>query len=79
MPVTRPPASEPRIPGTAAVMSSDPRSPDEQPPDRPQDGPQDTAPDTAPDADPDEVEPAFDIDLEPEDQGTAGAGEEPTG
>lgn len=52
-------------------MSSDPRSPDEQPPD--------DAPDTAPDADPDEVEPAFDIDLEPDEQGTAAAGEEPTG
>jgi hypothetical protein len=36
-------------------------------------------PDTAPDADPDDVEPAFDIDLEPEDQGLAGSGEEPTG
>jgi hypothetical protein len=34
---------------------------------------------TAPDADPDEVEPAFDIDLEPDEQGTAEAGEEPTG
>ncbi|MHC1560683.1 hypothetical protein ACR9E3_17130 [Actinomycetospora sp. C-140] len=50
-------------------MDSEPRTPDE--PDRPDD--------TAPDADPDEVEPAFDIDLEPDEQGTAEAGEEPTG
>lgn len=48
-------------------MSSDPRTPDEK------------APDTAADADPEEVEPAFDLDLDPEDQGTAEAGEEPTG
>ena len=32
---------------------------------------------TAPDADPDEVEPAFEIDLDPEDQGSAEAGAEP--
>jgi hypothetical protein len=36
-------------------------------------------PDTAPDADPEDVEPAFDIDLEPDEQGLAGSGEEPTG
>ena len=36
-------------------------------------------PDTAPDAAPEEVEPAFDIDLEPDEQGLAGSGEEPSG
>jgi hypothetical protein len=50
-------------------MSSDP-DPNAEPPENP---------DTAPDADPEDVEPAFDIDLEPEDQGLAGTGEEPTG
>jgi hypothetical protein len=39
----------------------------------------DPTPEARPDADPEDVEPAFDIDLEPEDQGLAGSGEEPTG
>jgi hypothetical protein len=52
-------------------MSSDPKAPTENTPDE--------KPDTAPDADPEEVEPAFDIDLEPDEQGLAGSGEEPSG
>jgi hypothetical protein len=63
-------------------MSSEPQTPDDRDPEpdpdkgltRPE--PND---DTAPDADPDEVEPAFDIDLEPEEQGLADTGGEPTG
>ena len=35
--------------------------------------------DAAPDADPDEVEPAFDVDLEPDQQGLAESAEEPSG
>jgi hypothetical protein len=35
--------------------------------------------DTSPDASSDDVEPAFDIDLEPDEQGLADAGGEPTG
>ena len=52
-------------------MSSDPKVPTENEPDE--------NPDTAPDAAPEEVEPAFDIDLEPDEQGLAGSGEEPSG
>ena len=51
-------------------MSSDPKVPTENEPDE--------NPDTAPDAAPEEVEPAFDIDLEPDEQGLAGSGEEPS-
>lgn len=80
MPVTRPPASPRRIPGTGAVMSTDPRTPDERQLDDEQGvtSPEPTD-DAAPDADPDEVEPAFAIDLEPDEQGLAGSGEEPSG
>jgi hypothetical protein len=53
-------------------MSSDPKVPTENKPDE-------KNPDTAPDAAPEEVEPAFDIDLEPDEQGLAGSGEEPSG
>ncbi|WP_285657232.1 hypothetical protein [Actinomycetospora sp. NBRC 106375] len=61
-------------------MDSEPRTPAERDLDAEEgmDRPEPTD-DTAPDADPDEVEPAFDIDLEPDEQGTAEAGEEPTG
>jgi len=52
-------------------MTNDPRTPDH--------AEHEKNPDTAPDADPDEVEPAFDIDLEPDEQGLAGSGEEPSG
>ena len=52
-------------------MSSDPKVPTENKPDE--------NPDTASDAAPEEVEPAFDIDLEPDEQGLAGSGEEPSG
>jgi hypothetical protein len=34
--------------------------------------------DAAPDASPDDVEPAFEIDLEPDEQGLAGAADEPS-
>jgi hypothetical protein len=34
--------------------------------------------DAAPDATPDDVEPAFEIDLEPDEQGLAGAADEPS-
>jgi hypothetical protein len=52
-------------------MSSDPKVPAKKPDEK--------NPDTAPDAAPEEVEPAFDIDLEPDEQGLAGSGEEPSG
>jgi hypothetical protein len=59
-------------------MSSEPQTPDDPDPDtgltRPE--PND---DTAADADPGDVEPAFDIDLEPDEQGLADTGGEPTG
>jgi hypothetical protein len=58
-------------------MSSDPKAPTQKKPD--ENEPAEKNPDTAPDADPEEVEPAFDIDLEPDEQGLAGSGEEPSG
>ena len=53
-------------------MSSDPKVPGDK-------SLAEKNPDTAPDADPEEVDPAFDIDLEPDEQGLAGSGEEPSG
>ncbi|GAA4772527.1 hypothetical protein GCM10023200_01070 [Actinomycetospora chlora] len=69
MRVTRPPRRARGSGVWLAVMSSDPDTTPEP----------DPTPVARPDADPEDVEPAFDIDLEPEDQGLAGTGEEPTG
>ena len=65
-------------------MNSEPRTPRDLDegrtrPEQSDEASADSAPDSAPDASPDEVEPAFDIDLEPEEQGLAEAGDEPTG